>query len=125
MLSPGCFIGSNAQITRSILGPGVRIGQGAKVSESIILTDCEIAQGAVVERAILDKRVKIGASACVGCGVSSNPLVMFGKNSVLPAGVVVEPGAIINADVIDTDYPSMHIRADQVIDKTRRLRHDI
>ena len=95
------------------------------MSESIILTDCEISRGAVVERAILDKRVKIGEDACLGCGESSKPLVMVGKNSILPAGVVVEPGAIINADVIDTDYPSMHIRADQVIDKTRRLRHDI
>jgi len=124
MLSSGCYIGSDAQITHSVLGPGVRIGQGAKVSESIILTDCEIAQGAEVKRAILDKRVKIGEDACLGCG-ESKQLIMVGKNSVLPTGVVVEPGAIINADVIDTDYPSKHIRADQVIEKTRRLRHDI
>ena len=125
MLSPGCYIGSDAQITRSVLGPGVRIGHGAKVSDSIILTDCEIAQEAVVERAILDKRVKIGKNACLGRGDSSKQLVMVGKNSVVPTGVVVEPGAIINADVIDTDYTSIHIRADQVIEKTRRLRHDI
>jgi glucose-1-phosphate adenylyltransferase len=125
MLSPGCYIGSDAQIIRSVLGPGVRVGPRAKVRESIILTDCEIAQGAVVERAILDKRVKIGEDACLGCGESSKPLVMVGKNSALPTGVVVEPGAVINADVIDTDYPSNHIRAGQVIEKTRRLRHDI
>jgi len=124
MLSSGCYIGSDAQITHSVLGPGVRIGQGAKVSESIILTGCEIAQGAVVKRAILDKRVKIGEDACLGCG-ESKQLIMVGKNSVLPTGVAVEPGAIINADVIDTDYPSKHIRADQVIEKTRRLRHDL
>ena len=124
MLSSGCYIGSDAQITHSVLGPGVRIGQGAKVSESIILTDCEIAQGAVVKRAILDKRVKIGEDACLGGG-ESKQLIMVGKNSVLPTGVVVEPGAIINADVIDTDYPSKHIREDQVIEKTRRLRHDL
>ena len=124
MLSSGCYIESDAQITHSVLGPGVRIGQGAKVSESIILTDCEIAQGALVKRAILDKRVKIGEDACLGGG-ESKQLIMVGKNSVLPTGVVVEPGAIINADVIDTDYPSKHIRADQVIEKTRRLRHDL
>jgi glucose-1-phosphate adenylyltransferase len=125
MLTSGCYIGSNAQISHSVLGPGVRVGQGAKISESIILTDCDIADGAVVERAILDKRVKIGANACVGCGEASERLVMFGKNSVLPAGVVVEPGAIITADVLETDYPSMHIHSNQIVDKTRRLRHDL
>jgi len=125
MVTDGCYIGENARITHSILGPGVRVGPGARISESIILTDSVIAKEAVVERAIIDKRVKIGENSCVGCGDPSEPLVMVGKNSVLPAGIVVEPGAIINADVIETDFPSLQIRSDQIIEKTRRLRHDL
>ncbi len=125
MISEGCYIASNAQITHSVLGPGVQVGPGARISESIILTDSVIAEGAVVERAIIDKRVRIGENACVGCGETSEPLVMVGKNSILPSGVVVEPGATINADVIESDFPSMHIRSDQIIEKTRRLRHDL
>jgi glucose-1-phosphate adenylyltransferase len=125
MVTDGCSISTNAKITRSVLGPGVRIGPGASIRDSIILTDCVIAEGAVVERAIIDKRVTIGESACVGCGEPSEPLVMIGKNSVLPPGILVEPGAIINADVIETDFPSTHIQSDQIIEKTRRIRHDL
>ena len=125
MVADGCYISAKAKINRSVLGPGVRVERGARIGESIILTDSVISEGAVVERAIIDKRVMIGEKACIGCGETSKPLVMVGKNSILPPGIVVEPGAVINADVIENDFPSMHIKSDQIVRKTRRLRHDL
>jgi hypothetical protein len=50
---------------------------------------------------------------------------MIGKNSVVPWQVVIEAGAVINADVVASDYASDHIKSNQIIDKTRRLRYDI
>jgi glucose-1-phosphate adenylyltransferase len=125
MVTDGCYIGTNAKITHSILGPGVQVQAGARISDSIILTDCVIAEGAVIERAIIDKRVVVGKGACIGCGEPSEPLVMVGKNTNLPDGITVEPGATINADVVESDFPSMQIKSYQIIDKTRRLRHDL
>jgi hypothetical protein len=50
---------------------------------------------------------------------------MIGKNSLIPAGAQIDPGAVINADVIPSDFPSLHIQSDQTIVKNRRLRHDL
>ena len=125
MVTEGCYIADDAQIKCSILGPGVRVEAGAKISNSIILTDSLIDAGAVVDRAIVDKRVTIGEKSCVGCDDPSKRLVMIGKNSILPPGIKVESGATINADVIEEGFDSMLVKSDQVIEKSRRLRHDL
>jgi glucose-1-phosphate adenylyltransferase len=125
LISDGCMIGPNAWVSHSILGPGVRVAAGARVDQSILLTDANIEAGAVLERVILDKRVRIEKQASLGSADPSEPLVMVGKNSLIPAGARVEPGAVINADVVASDYPALHIKSDQTIVKTRRLRHDL
>ncbi len=101
MISDGCTIQENARIESSVLSPGVIVRPGAIVRESIILTDTIIESGAVIERAILDKHVHIEQNARVGGGIA-NPdilLAVVGKNSVIPPGVIVEPGAAIGTDV--------------------------
>ncbi len=126
LISDGCVITAGAHVERSILSPGVRIEEGATVRESVILTDTVIEANAVVERTIVDKRVQICENARIGSIRSGDsPLIsMIGKNSCLPSGMVVEPGAIISTDVIDEDYPSDTIRSDAYI-QTKRLPYEV
>ncbi|MBC8496122.1 MAG: NTP transferase domain-containing protein [Chloroflexi bacterium] len=127
MITDGCVVAPDAIIERSVLGPGVRIASGAIVRESVILTDCEIHAGASVERAILDKRVQVGEKARVGSISSKTPpqLVMAGKNSHIPPGFTIEPGAVIPADIRESDYPSKIIKSNTKIDRGRDIPHEI
>jgi glucose-1-phosphate adenylyltransferase len=117
MITDGCTIGKDAIIERSVLGPGVKIGAGAVVRESIIHTDAFIEAGAVVQRAIIDKKVCIKENAQVGKIIpEADPAIsMVGKNSLIPSGLIVEPGAIIATDVIESDYISDSIRSEDYV----------
>lgn len=126
LICDGCEIDSNAKVIRSVLSPGVLVRPGAVVRESIILTDSVIEADAVVERTIIDKRVRIHPHARVG-GIVDTPepvLTMIGKNSEVPKGYVVEPGAVIGTDVIESDYPATVVRGDDYI-LTKRLAHEV
>jgi glucose-1-phosphate adenylyltransferase len=126
MLTDGCLILPGAEIDRSVLSAGVKVGEGAIVRESVILTDAVIEPGAVIERTIIDKKVIIGQNARVGGIVQGqDPMItMIGKNSLVPAGMTIEPGAIIATDVAAEDYPSNVIRGDQTIE-THRLAYEV
>jgi glucose-1-phosphate adenylyltransferase len=130
MICDGSEIAPGAQVIRSILSPGVLVRAGAVVRESILLTGAIIEEGAVVERTIADKRVLIGANAQVGAMVPSEaaktaPIItMIGKNSQVPPGFTIEPGAVIGTDVIAEDYPSNIVRGEDYI-QTKRLAHEV
>jgi len=126
MICDGCEIGPQAIVLRSILSPGVLVKPGAVVRESIILTDSVIEEGVIIERTILDKKVIIGKDARIGAITESGEpvLTMVGKNSKVPSGFVVEPGAIISTDVIDEDYTTNIVRSDDYI-MTKRPAHEV
>jgi hypothetical protein len=50
-------------------------------------------------------------------------LALVGKNSTLPAGLVVEPGAEISTDVVETDFDELYVKAGQSI-RTKRKTHE-
>ncbi|MBP1693868.1 MAG: Glucose-1-phosphate adenylyltransferase, partial [Chloroflexi bacterium] len=126
MITDGCVISAGATVERSVLSAGVRIGPDAIVRESILLTDAEIEAGAQVKRAILDKHVIIRENAHVGAiQTEGEPVMtMIGKHSIVPAGMIVEPGAVIGPDVIPQDYPTAIVRGRDYI-QTRRLPYEI
>ncbi len=126
MICDGCEIASNARVVRSVLSPGVLVKPGAVIRESIILTESVIESDAIVERAIIDKKVHIQAGARIGgiMGADEPVLTMIGKNSIVPKGFTVEPGAVIGTDVIESDYPAQIVRADDYI-LTKRLAHEV
>jgi glucose-1-phosphate adenylyltransferase len=122
LISDGCSIQENARIESSVLSPGVIVRPGAVVRESIILTDAIIESGAVLERAILDKHVHVEQNARVGGGIA-NPniqLAVVGKNSVVPSGMIVEPGATISTDVIASDYPGPMVKSGEFLETKRQ-----
>ena len=126
MITDGCVISPGAIVERSILSPGVRVLPGAVIRDSILLTDAVIQQGAKVERAIIDKQVVIGEDAVVGAmDLSLEPrITMVGKNSVLPAKLTVEPGAVIATDVIPSDLSTNLVRSGDYI-QTNRLAYEV
>lgn len=126
MISDGCVIAPGAHVERSVLSPGVRVGPGALVFESVLLTDTYVDAGAVVEHAITDKKVYIGENARLGerRTISEPMIAMVGKNSRVPAGMVVEAGAVIGADVVEQDYRSQIVQSSDYI-TTSRLPYEI
>jgi glucose-1-phosphate adenylyltransferase len=126
LICDGCEIDSTARVIRSVLSPGVTVRPGAVIRESILLTDTIVEADAIVERAIIDKRVRISAHAKVG-GILESPepvITMVGKNSEVPKEFVVEAGAVIGTDVIETDYPASVVHGDDYI-LTKRLAHEV
>jgi glucose-1-phosphate adenylyltransferase len=122
LISDGCSIQENARIESSVLSPGVIVRPGAVVRESILLTDAIIESGAVLERAILDKHVHVEQNARVGGGIA-NPniqLAVVGKNSIVPSGMIVEPGATISTDVIASDYPGPVVKSGEILETKRQ-----
>jgi glucose-1-phosphate adenylyltransferase len=122
MISDGCYIQEGARVESSVLSPGVIVRPGAVVRESIILTDTIIESGAVIERAIIDKRVHVEQNARVGGGIA-NPdiqLAVVGKNSTIPAGMIVEPGATIGTDVIASDYAGLMVKSGERLETKRQ-----
>jgi len=124
MISDGCIIESGAIIEKSVLGPGVVVKPNARITESIIFTDTVIHSDAAIERTIIDKRVTIREKAIIGKKQPDFELVMIGKNSLVPAGFVVEPGSVIATDVTKKDYPSNIVNKDQYI-QTKRMPYEI
>lgn len=126
LICDGCEIDSSAKVIRSVLSPGVLVRSGAVVRESIILTDTVIESDAIIERSIIDKRVHIHSRAKVGGMLeAAEPiLTMIGKNSEVPKGFTVEPGAVIGTDVIESDYTATIVRGDDYI-LTKRLAHEV
>jgi len=122
MISDGCSIQERARVESSVLSPGVIVRPGAVVRESIILTDCVIESGAVVERAILDKRVRVGPNARVGGGIGDPNicLAVVGKSSVIPSGMVIEPGATVGTDVVESDYSGPLVKSGEIIETKRQ-----
>lgn len=122
MISHGCIIGAGARVESCVLSPGVVVQPGAVVRESILLTDCIVESGAVIERAVLDKHVIVEANARVGGGIASSEIsvALVGKNSTVPRGYTVEPGAQIGTDVIQSDFSEAIIRAGQYIQTKRQ-----
>lgn len=125
MISNGCRIEPGAQVIRSVLSPGVQVKAGSIIKESILLTDTIVGQNCRIERTILDKLVCIGDSASIGEGQENELYIpMVGKNAILPAGIVVQPGATVGVDVAIQDFTSDLVRAGMYI-QTRRLPNEV
>jgi glucose-1-phosphate adenylyltransferase len=119
MLSDGCIIEVGARVENCVLSPGVIVREGAIIRQSVLLTDVCVGSGAIVERAILDKRVLVGEKALVG-SVDDDKIVLAGKNSQIPPGAVVKPGAIISNDVVASDYSNLIVKSGEILETKRK-----
>ena len=122
LICDGCVIAPGATIERSILSPGVVVRPGAVIRESVILTRSDVGENTTIERTIMDKRVHIGANCKIGGMEPADEIhiTMIGKNSHVPAGTIVEAGAIIGTDVADEDYDEQHIPGNTILETKRQ-----
>jgi glucose-1-phosphate adenylyltransferase len=112
-------------VERSILSPGVVVEQGAVVRDSVIMHRCHVAKGAVLDRAILDKDVRVGAGALIGCGevvpnrlhpqTLSSGVTVIGKGSVIPEGLRVGRSCIVFPDMREMDLPAGEVPSGSVV----------
>jgi ADP-glucose pyrophosphorylase len=93
----------------------------------VVLTDTVIEKDALVERAILDKRALIGEGAHVGSMEQGQKVLipMVGKHSQVLPEMVVEPGAVIGPDVIDSDYLDLKVVHSRDYIQTKRLPYEV
>lgn len=125
LISNGVIIEPGAEVVRSVLSPGVVIKSGTKVSESIILTDTLVGPDSTVIRSVLDKRIRVEGNCQIGGFVEDRVVIsMVGRNSIVPAGMVVKPGGAIGTDVIPSDYTELEIAPGEFV-QTRRLPNEI
>jgi glucose-1-phosphate adenylyltransferase len=114
LLGDGCLIRS-AGISHSVIGIRSQIRRGSVIMDSIIMgadyykadMHCEpvgIGEHCYIQGAIIDKNVCIGAGTVIrpfprgtcadnGTWVVQDGIVVIPKNTVLPAGTTIEPGA--------------------------------
>lgn len=119
MLSDGCIIEAGSLVENCVLSPGVIIRSGAIVQQSILLTDVTIGSRSKVIRSILDKRVAVGENALIGSNVD-NRITIAGKNSQIPPEATIKQGAIIANDVVRSDYSSLVVEKESVIETKRK-----
>ncbi len=124
LICDGCHIEPGAEVIKSILSPGVTVRAGTIVRESIILTDTYLGENCSVQRSILDKRVKVGSGTQIGGILDELSVAMIGRNSLVPEGLVLEPGGTIGTDVILSDYTDKLIKQGGFV-QTRRLPYEI
>jgi glucose-1-phosphate adenylyltransferase len=109
MISAGSRI--EGTVINSVLSPGVVVEEGAVVKDSILFEDCVIGRDAVVDLAILDKRVRVGERAVVGCGDNHGcanlrkpshlytGISLIGKGSSIPSGMQVGRNCVVDSGV--------------------------
>lgn len=126
MICDGCIIEKGAQVIHSILSPGVYVKSGSTIKDSIVLTDSVIESGAQLQKAVLDKRVIISKNAIIGDEdqVTTNPIAMIGKNTIIPEGMIIRHGAMIGVDVIPSDFSKSIIQPGEYL-QTRRQPYEI
>lgn len=124
LLSDGCVIEQGSIIRNSILSPGVYVKSNALIDKSILFTDCQVNENAKIYRCISDKRVQFGHNCQVGCPEDNSDITVIGKDSILPAGIQIQAGAVIGTDVTESDFNSDLIKSSEII-QTKRLPYEI
>ena len=107
LVSDGCDV--DGRIEFSVLFPGVTIGTGATVTDSILMPGATIEDGATVEYAIVSENAVIKKNAHIG-GRPENikeegkwGIAVIGDGITVSEGCVVEPKAMIDADVTEVE----------------------
>ena len=84
-----------------MLFSGVRVGKGAVVKDSVVFPNCVIKEDAKVEYTIIDYDVVVEKEAKIGGSKEENEgkITVIAEKNTIGKGALVEPGAVIEADV--------------------------
>ncbi len=100
IIMSGCEI--YGTVENSILSSDVVVKKGAVVKNSIIMSDAVINEDACVDYSIIDEKVIIGKKAQIGLGNKDKKrkITLLGRNIKIGDGVVVNPGEIVDSDLL-------------------------
>ena len=105
LVSDGCDVDGNIEF--SVLFPGVTVGTGATVTDSILMPGAVVEEGAVVEYAIVSENAVIKKNAHIGdrpedCKDKNQwGIAVIGDGITIGEGCVVQPNAMVDADVLE------------------------
>ena len=85
----------HGKVINSVIGEGVVIGSGSVVRNSIIMRGTVIGENVIVHYSIVDENVSIGNNVIIGGNAGEENLTLIGRESVIPAGKVVESGKVV------------------------------
>ena len=95
-VTEGCEV--YGSVKHSVLFAGVVVEEGAVVEDSVIMPNTTVRRGAIVKRAMIAENCDIGPGAAVGA--NEGDIALIGKDTLLPAGYIVNAGEQIDNDVI-------------------------
>ncbi|MCI8388707.1 MAG: glucose-1-phosphate adenylyltransferase [Clostridiales bacterium] len=98
IISQGCEV--HGIVENSILFGGVKIARGAYVKNSIIMQDTVVREGASVSYAIVDGDTELGAGSQIGADADKR-ITLIGSNLVIPHGMKIASGEMVNAQYIE------------------------
>lgn len=107
LVSDGCDVDGTVEF--SVLFPGVTIGTGAIVTDSILMPGAVVEEGAVVEYAIVSENAVIKKNAHIGNRPENVTekgkwgIAVIGDGITVEEGCVVEPMAMVDADVMEVE----------------------
>ena len=98
MITEGCEI--YGTVENSILFSGCKIEAGAVVKDSVVMKNAVVKKDAVVQYSIVDCDVTIGEGAVIGTDKNAEgaDIAVIGCDLDVPAGTVIEGGAMVNAE---------------------------
>ena len=95
--------------------------------DSILFHDCLVEAGAKIDLAILDKGVRVGAGAVIGCGEDKTTaninfpkhlytgITLVGKEAYVPAAAVIGRNCIIAPMTWEQDYSGLEIKTGESV----------
>ena len=95
-VTEGCEV--YGTVKHSVLFAGVVVEEGAVVEDSVIMPNTTVRRGAVVKRSMIAENCDIGPGSVVGA--EEGDIALVGKDTVMPAGYVVNAGEQIDNDII-------------------------
>jgi glucose-1-phosphate adenylyltransferase len=125
LICDGCVV--EGTVEYSVLSPGVQVSAGAMVRDSIIMTDAVIGPETVLDRVIIDKNVFVGSGVHLGFGEDYAPnldqaqrlrtgISLVGKNTLVPAGIIVGRNVVIGCDLPESAIPGPIIASGTTVD---------
>lgn len=109
---PPCYIGRHVKIEESaiiesgsVIDDGCYIGSGARITTSVLLKDCYVARRAKLTGALLCATANVGAGAMLFEGATVGAGAVVGENATVNAGVKiwnkkrVEPSMVVSEHI--------------------------
>jgi glucose-1-phosphate adenylyltransferase len=117
LIANGCRVAG--RVRRSVLFPGVTVEAGAEITDSIVMADTTVCRRARIDRAILDKYVRVGEAAVVGCGAPPDDpdvawldgIALVGKDAAIPDGVKIGRASVIGIGAGPVDFAAAEVAA--------------